>query len=79
MIFNFFKSKQQQLYDAIEANNLSKVKQLISHPKVNIMKRIRMGIDHFMKLLFGYILRHVSSASALPMLKYPQYFLLHLP
>ena len=43
MIFNFFKSKQQQLFDAIEANNLSKVKHLISDPKLDINAQIKDG------------------------------------
>ena len=43
MIFNFFKSKQQQLFDAIEAKNLSKVKRLISDPKVDINAKNKDG------------------------------------
>ena len=43
MIFNFFKSKQTQLFDAIEAKNLSKVKRLISDPKVDINAKNKDG------------------------------------
>ena len=43
MIFNFFKSKQEQLFDAIKAKNLSTVKRLISDPKVDINAKNKDG------------------------------------